>query len=219
VIEPTSDGTANLYLLDIGVDDAAAIGKRVNAHMISLRRDGDARSHDNLRADIAVDMLLGSDPTNRGRGTFDMTVPMSALADQEERAAEIPGFGPVIADVARKFADIYPRSEWRATITDDYDSVVAVVTTSRRPTEAISRHVEAVQRVCGFMGCRMPARDCDFDHILPRRLGGETSERNGGPKCRHDHTLKENGWTHQRVNGHDVWTSPLGHTYITEKPP
>jgi hypothetical protein len=182
VIEPTSDGTANLYLLDVAVDDAAAIGRRVNAHMISLRKDGETRSHDNLRADIATDMLIGSDPTNHGRGTFDMSVSMSVLAGLEERAAEIPGFGPVIADIARKFADIYPRSEWRVTITDDVGNVAAVVTTSRRPTKFVSRNLEASQPVCGFMGCRMPARNCDFDHIVPRRLGGETSVTNGGPK-------------------------------------
>ena len=67
-IEPTVDGTAHLHLYDIPIADARAIGKRVNAHMISTRKHGDPRSHDQLRADIAVDLLLGSDPTNGGRG-------------------------------------------------------------------------------------------------------------------------------------------------------
>ncbi len=218
-IEGTTDGTANVHLLDIDIADAKAIGKRVNAHMISLRKDGDDRSHDNLRADITVDLLLGSDPTNAGRGLLDMRVSMTTLAGLDDNAAEIPGMGPVIADIARRFADRHPRAQWQATITDDHGDIVDVVTTSRRPTRAISRHVNATQPTCSFPGCRVPARDCDFDHLLPRCQGGETSTRNGGPKCRHDHVLKDNGWKHQRIRSQDIWTSPLGHTYTTEKPP
>lgn len=214
VLEPTTDGTANVHLFDIDIADAASIGKRVNAHMISLRRDGDTRSHDNLRADIVVDLLLGSDPTNGGRGMMDMRVSMTTLAGLDEKAAEIPGLGPVIADVARKFADLHPRAEWQATITDDFGNVVGVVTTSRRPTKAISRIVNAEQPTCSFPGCRVPAEDCDFDHLLPVVQGGATSTRNGGPKCRHDHILKDHGWTHQRIEGVDIWVSPLGHTYV-----
>lgn len=218
-VEQTESGTSNVHLLDIDIADARAIGKRINAHMISLRRDGDTRSHDNLRADILVDLILGADPTNGGRGLVDMRVSMTTLAGLDEEAAEILGLGPVIADVARRFADQHPRAEWQATITDDWGNVAGVVTTSRRPTKAISRHVNATQPTCSFPGCRVPASDCDFDHLLPRCQGGETSTRNGGPKCRHDHVLKDHGWKHQRIDGRDIWTSPLGHTYITEKPP
>jgi hypothetical protein len=219
VIEPTVDGTANLHLLDIPLEDARAIGKRVNSHMFSLRRDGDDRSHDSLRADIATDFLLGSDPSNGGRGLFDMRAGLATLAGLDEKAAEIPGMGPVIADIARKFADQYPNAIWQATITDDDDRVVGVVTTSRRPTRRISRIVNATQPQCSFPGCRAPAEDCDFDHLLPWHQRGSTSTTNGGPKCRHDHTLRDHGWKHQRHNRRDVWTSPLGHTYTTEKPP
>ncbi len=216
VIEPTEAGSGNVHLLDIPIDEAKAIGRRVNAHMISMRKHGDSRSHDNLRADIAVDLMLGADPANRGRGTMEMRVAMTTLAGLDDKAAEIPGMGPVIADVARKFADQHPRAEWRAIVTDDIGHAVGVVTTRRRPTKALSRYIEATQPTCSFPGCRMPTADCDYDHLLPWSLGGETSTRNGGPKCRHDHILKDGGWTHQRLDGHDRWGSPLGRTYITQ---
>lgn len=218
-VEQTESGTGNVHLLDIDIADAKAIGRRINAHMISLRRDGDTRSHDALRADILTDLILGSDPTNGGRGLVDMRVSMTTLAGLDEQAGEIPGLGPVIADIARRFADQHPRAEWRATITDDYGNIAGVVTTSRRPTKAISRWTEATQPTCSFPGCRMPASDCDWDHLLPRSQGGETSTQNGGPKCRHDHILKDHGWKHQRIRGQDIWIGPLGHTYTTEKPP
>jgi hypothetical protein len=215
-IEATVDGTANVHLLDIDIAAARAIGKRVNAHMISLRRDGESRSHDNLRADIATDLFLGSDPTNGGRGLLDMRVSMKTLAGLDDRAADIPGMGPVIADVARKFADQHPKAEWQATITDDHGNIAGIVTTTRRPTKTVSRMVNATQPTCSFPGCRVPAEDCDFDHLLPVSQGGKTSTTNGGPKCRHDHVLKDNGWAHRRHDGRDTWTSPLGHTYVTQ---
>jgi hypothetical protein len=219
VIEPTIDGTANLHLLDIDMADARAIGRRVNAHMISLRRDGDTRTHDNLRADITVDLLLGSDPTLGGRGLVDVKVDLTTLAGLDERAAEIPGMGPVLADVARQIVDRQPEAEWRCTVTDDQGRIVDIITTSRRPTKALSRHVAAGQPVCSFPGCRVPAVDCDFDHLIPWSVGGATSAKNGGPKCRHDHLLKDNGWAHERIDGEDVCTSPLGHAHTTQRPP
>lgn len=218
MIEPTVDGTANVHILDIDMADARAFGRRVNAHMISLRREGDDRTHDNLRADIAVDFLLGSDPTVGGRGMVDVNIDLATLAGLDERAAEIPGMGPVLADVARQIVDRRPEADWRCTVIDDQGRVVDVVTTSRRPTKTLSRHVEATQPVCSFPGCRVPAVDCDFDHLIPWSVGGATSAGNGGPKCRHDHVLKDNGWAHERIDGEDVWTSPLGHVHTTERP-
>lgn len=151
-MEQTEAGTGNVYLLDIDIADAKAIGRRVNAHMISLRGEGDTRSHDNLRADILTDLILGSDPANGGRGLVEMRVSMTTLAGLDHQAAEIPGMGPVIADVARRFADLHPKAEWQATVTDDHGEVAAVVTTSRRPTKTLSRHTESTQPVCSFPG-------------------------------------------------------------------
>ena len=218
-IEATPDGAGDVHLLRIPIEKAKAIGRRVNAHLFSLKRDGDSRTHDQLRADITIDLLLGADPTNGGRGLVDIRVDLTTLAGLDDGAAEIPGMGPVIADVARRVADNQNKAEWRVVVTDEDGNLVDIVTTRRRPTKALSRYMDATHPTCSFPGCRMPARDCDFDHMLPWHLGGETSRRNGDLKCRHDHILKDHGWTHQRLGDREVWTSPLGHTYVTEKPP
>lgn len=218
-IEQTVDGTGNLHLLDIPIEDAKAIGRRVNAHMFSLQKTGDARTHDQLRADIATDMMLGADPTLGGRGLVEIKVDMTTLAGLDDNAAEIPGIGPVIADVARKVADRQHKAEWRAVVTDEDGQVVDIVTTARRPTRAISRRTESAQPTCSFPGCRVPASQADWDHLRPHSSGGETSVSNGGPKCRHDHVLKDRGWSHRRVGGTDEWISPMGHRYETVRPP
>ena len=215
-IEPTVEGTANVHLRDIPLTTAAAIGRRINGLMISLRKDGDTRTHDQLRADIACDLLLGADPTNNRRGLVDIRVDLTTLAGLDDNPGELSGFGPVIADIARQVVAQQHRAEWRAVVTDDEGRIVDIVTTRRRPTAQLSRHVEARHPTCSFPGCLASARDCDLDHYLPWKDGGPTSLVNTGPKCRHDHILKDHGWTHVHRNGRDIWTSPLGHTYITQ---
>lgn len=218
-IEQTPDGTGNIHLLDIPIDDARAIGRRINSHMISLKKKTDPRTHDQLRADITIDLLLGSDPTLGGRGLIDIRVDLTTLAQLDQKSAEIPGMGPVIADIARKIADRQHKAEWRATITNQNGQIIDIITTTRRPTKALSRYIQATQPTCTYPGCRTPATNTDYDHLTPHSQGGPTSAQNGGPKCRHDHILKDHGWTHQHLNDQDHWTSPHGHTYTTEKPP
>jgi hypothetical protein len=218
-IEPTVDGTGNVHLLGISIEHATAIGRRVNGHMISLKKDGDNRTHDQIRADISVDMLLGSDPTLGGRGMVDIRVDLTTLAGLDEKAAEIPGMGPVIADVARKVAFAQQKAEWRVTVTDNNGELILAETTRRRPTATQIRQIYAQHPTCVFPGCRIPAKDCDLDHNIPRAQGGPTTKTNINPKCRHDHILKDHGWTHRYHNGRHIWTSPLGHTYITTRQP
>lgn len=216
VIEPTADGTADLHVFGLRLDDARAIGRRVNGHMISLKReDRSGRSHDQLRADIARDLLLGGDATNGGRGLVDIHVPVSTL-DGGDEPGEIGGLGPVSGETARHIVSGQPHADHQITLIDGNGDPTHIYTLSRRATKQIRRHMEALQPTCSFPGCVAPAIDCDYDHETPWSQGGETSTSNGGPKCDHDHEIKDHGWTHRRSNRRDVWNSPLGHTYIAQ---
>jgi hypothetical protein len=148
---------------------------------------------------------------------------LSRLVDDP---GELAGYGPVIADIARRVAETHPDAEWRYTVTDpETGEPVAVGTTPRRPSTSQRRLVEAHYETCVFPGCRTPAADCDLDHRVAWSAGGATTAFNLGPVCRHDHIVVRHriGWTYKRLpNGDHQWTSPLGHTYITKndkKPP
>lgn len=219
VIEPTIEGTADLHIFGLRLEDARSIGRRVNGHMISLKKeDRSGRTHDQLRADIARDLLLGSDPTNGGRGTVDIRVPVSTL-DGGSAPGAVGGHGPVTAAAARRIVSSQPEADHQITLIGEDGRPTHIYTLSRRATKRIRRHIAALQPTCSFPGCVAPAADCDYDHLLPHSRGGETSTRNGGPKCDHDHELREHGWHHTRVNEDDNWTSPLGHTYTSERDP
>ena len=81
------------------------------------------------------------------------------------------------------------------------------------------RHLSQVRHAtCTSPICRRPASQCDFEHNTPYEAGGRTCLCNGGPKCRHDHRLKQNPkWNvDQLPDGTFRWTTPAGRTYTTE---
>ncbi len=221
VAEPTTDGTANLAGLDLAPHKVAAVTRRINGIARSLRGDGETRSMDQLRADVYLDLLQGTDYQTKATGVVHMTVDLDTLTGLTEHPGDLNGFTPVISDIARQVAVDQPDSEWRYTVTDTQTGQpLASGITQRRPTASDRRHVEARDSHCVFPGCRMPASDCDLDHTTTWAEGGPTTPGNLVSLCRTDHRLRHNGWIYKQLpNGATQWTSPLGHTYITWKDP
>ena len=81
------------------------------------------------------------------------------------------------------------------------------------------RHLSQVRHAtCTSPVCRRPAAQCDHEHNTPYEAGGRTCLCNTGPKCRHDHRLKQHPkWkVDQLPDGTFRWTTPAGRTYDTE---
>jgi hypothetical protein len=81
------------------------------------------------------------------------------------------------------------------------------------------QHLSQVRHAsCTAPTCRRPAAQCDFEHNTPYEAGGRTCLCNAGPKCRHDHRVKQDPRWHveQLGNGEVRWTSPSGRQYTNE---
>jgi hypothetical protein len=81
------------------------------------------------------------------------------------------------------------------------------------------RHLAEIRHAtCTGPTCRRPASRCDFEHNTPYEAGGRTCMCNGGPKCRHEHRLKQDPrWkVEQPTPGTFRWTTPSGRQYGTE---
>jgi len=218
---PNPEGTANLYGLDLPPDRVTAFTRYLDQAARKLRREGDRRTMDELRADILLDVLAGTRNPADGpvNGGIHMSVGLTTLAGLDDQPAVIPGFGPVIADLARQVADQQRRTQWTFTVTDPATGdIVCTGTTRRRPTEPQQRRIQARYPTCVWPGCRMPSVDCDLDHRHPHAEGGCTHDHNLAPLCRHHHRIRHQAnWTYQRLdNGDHQWTSPLNRTYITK---
>lgn len=225
VKQPTLAGTANIMLTDIAPDKAAMAFDRINTLAKSLHISGEPRTMDQLRADIALDLLSGS-PTHQNAkgGTVNIHVDLETLARLTDDPGELAGFGPVVADIARQVAEDHQNAEWRFRVTDPATGqpIHMGATRQRRHTADQRRRVELRDLVCATPGCRMPAVECDIDHIKPWAETGRTSVEDSAPGCRHDHVGRHMfGWTYRPIPGGDyLWTSRLGHTYTTSgRPP
>jgi hypothetical protein len=81
------------------------------------------------------------------------------------------------------------------------------------------RHLTQIRHAaCTGPSCRRPSAQCDFEHNIPYEAGGRSCLCNGGPKCRHDHRLKQHpGWkVEQLPDGTFRWTTPSGRQCTTE---
>jgi hypothetical protein len=216
VVEANPSGTAHLLGMDLPPERVMAVSDRIDRIARKMKAADQSRSMDQLRADIFIDLLEGRSTAVVG-GVVDLRVDLDTLAGLTEAPGELAGYGPVVADVARRVASARPRAEWRCTVTDHDGAVIWEGTTKRRPSTALRRGVERRYPTCVFPGCRMPARACDLDHRIPWGEGGVTCECNLAPLCRYHHRIRhEAGWTYdRRPRGDHVWTSPTGAVYTT----
>lgn len=221
VSEANPEGTANVYGLNMEPHRVGRGMRRMRRIAMKLKRNGDPRTVDQIMADVFVDILNGDQHTDADGGVI-INVDLATLTELDESSGELAGYGPVIADIARQVAAEQIDGEWRWTATHpDTGAVLADGTTRRRPTAEQRRYVEARHRTCVHPGCRMPSADCDLDHTEEWSHGGLTLVDNIPPACRHDHILRHEGrWRYRRgPKGEFIWTSPLGHTYITRPQP
>jgi hypothetical protein len=220
IVDANTDGTANLCGWDLPADRALSAMAHVDRLARAAGTAGDDRTIDQRRVDVFLDLLEGR-AVDDGRvvrhGGVDIRVGLETLVGRSEEPGEIPGWGPVIADVARRVADANTSGRWRYSVVGDDNHVLATGVTRRRPLADQRRHVESQDPTCVFPGCRMPASQSDLDHTRSWAAGGATVTDNLAPLCRHDHRLKhEGGWQLSRgPAGTHIWTSRLGRTYET----
>ena len=220
-LRATEAGTATIGGCDLPPDQASRVMSRINRIAESLRVGSETRTMDQLRADVFLDLLDGGQLATSGKkGIVDIHVDLETLTRLAEHPGELAGYGPVVADIARRVTENRHGQQWRYRVTDpETGDIVDHGITRRRPTASLRRSVEMHHPTCVAKGCRAPATACDIDHIVPYAQGGPTSQTNNAPCCPHDHYVRHlTGWIYRRAtNGDHIWTSPLGHTYTNPK--
>ncbi len=226
VIQANDSGTANILNLDVPPHVANSIGRWIHREAIKLRNIGDSRTMDQLRSDICLDLLRrrykGKKAMRADYGNLTVTGTLETFAGTSDESAELNGFGPVHADIARQIAEHQEHAERRwALIDPDTGQPIDGGITRRKPTVAQRRRAEILHPTCIHPGCRMPSVDCDIDHRILFSDQPITCTCELGPMCRHHHVIRHKyGWSYDLVDGGDfVFTSPFGHCYTTSGKP
>lgn len=232
VAEPTVDGTTDLHALNLPPHRVQAAMRRINRLAKDRKHAGDTRTIDQIRADVLLDLLQGSGQFKDNQAGVVITIDLPTLAELTNNPGELAGYGPVIADIARRTAEHQLNCEWRWTLIDpDTGLPIDGGITRRRPTTAQKRRTQLLNPTCVHPGCRMPAIDCDIDHRNRWADAHITCTDDLTPLCRHHHRLKdETTWEYEPLYEAEfgaskfepkprradyIFSSPLGHIYTT----
>ena len=216
------DNTGFIALHGADPTEVASAQRFINMMARHLKTKDETRTLDQIRHDVAIDLLRGKwiSPRQQQPSGVQLIVTVETLAGMSEAPGDIEGFGPVMAEIARKAAAENVDGDWTFVAVDN-GKAVATGTLARRPTAAMMRYLRASYPTCRFMGCRMPAAECDIDHIHPYSKGGRTAIGHLVPLGRHHHRGKHATKWHPQLkqDGSVVWISPHGHTYVRPRDP
>lgn len=177
------------------------------------------RTLDQLRADVAGDLLTGS-AAGRSSVSVAVTVPVLTLLGASDEPATLDGYGPIDAATARRLAAHAP-SFTRLLTHPVSGGLLDLDRASYRPPADLKRWLAVTDVLCTFPGCGRLARNSDIDHTVDRQHGGATRAGNLAHLCRHHHRLKhQTRWqVRQGPERTITWTSPTGHERDADPPP
>jgi hypothetical protein len=249
-IQPSESGMCSIYA-ELPADQALRVDAALNHYADTHYRAEHAQGeiHDDqhrayvrkqqLRADALVALADGylanparfvrpdladyAPPANRVkvRPQIQVTVALSTLIGVDDNPADLAGYGPIPASLARLMAQD-PDSTWRRLVTDPLGRLVDYGTEKYKPPAALDRFVRAKHRLCAYPTCSRTALICELDHFRARKDRGPTNERNLISLCaRHHHLKHEAGWSikHNPTTGVTTWTTPTGRVYTNTADP
>jgi len=226
--QPQPHGTGSLLLTGDGPRITAAAA-RVDKIARRLRAGGDERTLDQLRADVATDLLMRGwipgDPTFTALGeppvaSVQLVVTLTTLLGLDQGVGQIPGWGCVSAQQAQDLA-LQLGSIWKRVVTDPITGRAIEATAGTYTVPAgMAEQVKARDGTCRAPGCEIPTERCDLDHSQewkPDGAGGPTAETNLAAVHRGHHNLKTSGFwdSDQSPDGTVAWTTATGRTFTT----
>ena len=193
---------------------------------LAAKAQGDERTKAQLMADVLVERLTGQTRAEDVSVTVDVVMSDSALFGGGHEPAEVPGYGPIPAEIARHLAAHSLSSEAatfiRGLYADPGGRLVATTSKQRFHSEALAEFLRLRdQGICRTPWCDAPI--AQSDHIDPHETGGETSAENGQGLCVACNLAKQApGWTQSvdpYAERHQVTTTtPTGRAYTGSAP-
>jgi hypothetical protein len=141
------------------------------------------------------------------------------LAD-DDTPAEVTGYGPVPAAIARRLVADTPDQVWVRRLYTDTDTgrLVAMESRAREFPALLRRFLILRDEVCRTPWCGAPIRHAD--HVVAHHHAGPTSSDNGQGLCESCNHIKQTpGWTARPgPHGTITTTTPTRHTHTSHPP-
>ncbi|ANS30574.1 hypothetical protein R1CP_29730 [Rhodococcus opacus] len=226
---PAPDSMAYLSVL-MPVEQAVCLQATLGRDADSLIATGNSggRTRNQLMADLLFDRGTGASVASGVPVAVNLVLSDETLLAGGHEAAQLHGFGPVPAGIARQLvADAIDRdtetSLQRVYSCPQSGALTAMESQSRTFPKSLRKMIDLRDRTCRTPWCDAPIRH--HDHIRSLRKLGKTTARNGSGLCEACNYAKEApGWTARpiqrpgRTHLIDLGT-PTGHHYRSAAPP
>ncbi|BAH50160.1 hypothetical protein ROP_19130 [Rhodococcus opacus B4] len=203
----------------------ATLGR--DADSLIATGDGGGRTRNQVMADLLFERGTGVSVAAGVPVAVDLVISDETLLAGEGEAAELQGFGPVPASIARQLVADAVDSETEATLRLMYACPVSGVLTAmesqaRTFPRSLRKLIDLRDRTCRTPWCDAPIRH--HDHIRSRRNKGVITAQNGAGLCAACNYAKEgDGWAARPVCRPDRrhlldLRIPTGHHYRSAAP-
>lgn len=132
-------------------------------------------------------------------------ITLNIYRPQEGGLSWIPGVGYFVCEFGQPQKEV------------DLDCFANRVEKNYRPSEGLANYVRARDGHCRMPGCRVPADQCQIDHIVPWGESGLTVAWNLQCLCQHHHNAKTDERFSAEMNalGEVTWVGPMNQPMVT----
>jgi uncharacterized protein DUF222 len=225
-LRPAPD-TMSLLTGYLPAEQGIACLKALRQETDAVKATGDARCRDQIMADTLVERITAQAQASEVNAELQIVMPLDTLLDANDHtAAQLDGYGPLPADIARDIlATSKGRAWWRRLYAAPVGGPLAGGDPDRRRFDGhLRKLIMWRDRHCRDPFCEAPIRH--IDHIQRYSDGGLTIYPNGRGECERGNYAREMpGWKVQAVSsgldGHQHTIkiiTPTGHTYLSRAP-
>jgi len=212
-------GVTSLSINNAPTEKATAAYARIDRAARALKTPDESRTLDQLRADIAMDLLLSGMGGPSERTEVFLHVDLATYLGVNDSPAILAGRGPIAASVARRIIS-GSDTTLRRVLTDPRSGQAIELSPTRYPLDpAHDEFVRVRDRECRQPGCTRPAQNCGVEAT---RAQGEPAEAADQPVtyCSRHRKLKgQPGWNYEVTPDGTVHVAtPAGRTHSTTPP-
>ncbi len=226
---PAPDSMAYLSVL-MPVEQAVCVQATLGRDADSLIATGNSggRTRNQLMVDLLFDRGSGASVASGVPVAVNLVLSDETLLAGGQEAAQLQGFGPVPAGIARQLVADAVDGGTETSLRRVYScpqsgSLTAMESQSRTFPKGLRKLIDLRDRTCRTPWCDAPIRH--HDHIRSHRESGATTADNGSGLCEACNYAKEgDGWSARPVHNPggthliDLGT-PTGHHYRSTAPP
>lgn len=217
-LHPDRDGISVLHARG-PAEQLLAVYQSLQGTAATAKTTGDGRKRGQIMFDELIARGTGQKAATDLKIEIGLLMTTGSLMRTDTLPATLVGYGPIPPELALELAHAAQYAWLRRIFTDPIDGSITDCDQKRRRFDGPLRYLITTRDLT----CRQPGCDLlitQLDHIRAHRHRGPTTLANGQGLCTRSHTLKHlPNWQVRSVGSSIRWTTPTGHSYVSDEPP